>query len=283
MAGDTGLASSLGNAAGALAIPLSLYNFASNWQSGNTSSDTIQGAETGATIGSAVPAVGTLIGAGVGAAVGALSSALGPGETDPEEGTWDSFYNAYNAGGTAAENAETTAAGIGPTVAPKIQALAATNPGLSSSLNTQATKSYQNTGAADAAYAQGGDAAVAGASATQNYQALAGLFDARSSTLPMYQQYGRQGEGAFMTAMTDKINAAVTSGDISKNATPEEIYSSVVAPWIGGMGSKSTAYQDPNNMAPVQDLLTNLIGDYQQGDTMNSVGGQQANFGTYGA
>jgi hypothetical protein len=284
MAGDTSLAGSLGNAAGALAIPLALYNFANNWQSGNTTSDAISGAETGATIGSAFGPEGTLIGAVGGAAIGAASSAFGPGKTDPEEGTYASYLNAYTAGGTQAENAEETKAGVASTIAvennPK--ALTGMNSYTSSPQYAAAlAKQSANQGAANAAYASGGDQAVAGATGTQNFQALAGLFDARSSSLPIYQQYGRQGEGAFMTDMTTQINNAVKSGAISASATPQQIYSSVVEPWIGKMGTPSTGYQDPNANAPVQELLTNLIGDYQQGQTMDTIGGTAANFGTY--
>lgn len=81
---SSGASSALGTAAGALAAPLSLYNFAQNYQSGATGSDALNGAETGATIGSIVPGIGNLIGGLVGGAVGAVSSAFGGGKPDPE-------------------------------------------------------------------------------------------------------------------------------------------------------------------------------------------------------
>jgi hypothetical protein len=77
-------ASELGSALGYAAIPLSVYNFAKNWQSGSTWSDALAGASTGAAIGSVVPGIGTLIGAGLGAGIGALSSAFGGGRTSAE-------------------------------------------------------------------------------------------------------------------------------------------------------------------------------------------------------
>jgi hypothetical protein len=229
--------------------------------------------------------VGTLIGAGVGAAVGALSSALGPGETDPEQATWGNYLAAYQTGGTQAENAETTAAGIQAPLAPKFAngANGAAGYEASSAYQSSLTKSYQNTGAADAAYAQGGDAAVAGASGANDYQSLAGLFDMRSSNLPIYQQFGRQGEGAFTQAMTSQIDNAIKAGTISAKATPEQIYSQVVNPWIGNMsnssapsgkGWASTTAAYGADQPAVQQLLVNMIGNYQQGQAFTGVGGQ---------
>jgi hypothetical protein len=296
MAGDTALAGTLGSAAGAIAIPLAVYNFANNWQSGKTGSDALSGAEAGAAIGSAIPAVGTVIGAVAGGAIGALSSAFGPGATDPEQASFGSFLNAYTSGGTAAQNAEMTQAGVGKGAQisnPGIARQEATNPLLQQYASNMATKTYLNAPAATAAYDAGGAQAVAGATGTQDWQALAGLFDARSSDLPFYQQYGRMGEGQFMTNMTSQINDAIDSGKISSSATPQEIFSQVVNPWIGSMNNSTSSTgkgwdtagttADPGGIyqAPVEQLLTNLIGNYQQGQPMYNVGGDQANFGVY--
>jgi hypothetical protein len=84
LAGDSALGAGLSTAAGYIAAPLSLYDFAKNYQSGATGSDTLSGAEAGASIGSIVPGIGTAIGAVIGAGVGALSSAFGGGKNDPE-------------------------------------------------------------------------------------------------------------------------------------------------------------------------------------------------------
>jgi hypothetical protein len=94
--------SAIGDLAGYAAVPLALYNFAENWQSGKTGSDAIQGAEAGATIGSVVPGIGTAIGAVAGAAIGAISSAFGPGAKDPEGATFDAYSAAYAKGGSQA-------------------------------------------------------------------------------------------------------------------------------------------------------------------------------------
>lgn len=98
LAGDSSLAGGLSSAAGYLAAPLSLYNFANNWQSGATGSDALNGAEAGASIGSIVPGIGTAIGAVIGGAVGAISSAFGGGKQDPET---QMTYGANAAGGTS--------------------------------------------------------------------------------------------------------------------------------------------------------------------------------------
>jgi hypothetical protein len=100
-----GVASEASSVLGYAAIPLSVYNFAKNWQSGNTWGDVMQGAETGAAIGSAIPGVGTLIGAGVGAAIGGISSAFGPGKISQEAGFTRSVDTSL-AGATVAQRAQ---------------------------------------------------------------------------------------------------------------------------------------------------------------------------------
>src|SRR5207302_4657052 len=90
---DTGVA---GEAVPYVGAALSLYNFAENYQSGDTGGDTIRGAEAGAAIGIVIPVVGSVVGGIVGGVVGALSSAFGPGEKDPEMDIWAGYANAYN-------------------------------------------------------------------------------------------------------------------------------------------------------------------------------------------
>ena len=105
LAGDSALSAGLSTTAGAIAVPLSLYDFAKNYQSGATGSDTLSGAEAGASIGSVIPGIGTVVGAAAGALVGALSSAFGGGKNDPETlGTY-----AANAAGPNAEAGQSAA------------------------------------------------------------------------------------------------------------------------------------------------------------------------------
>lgn len=100
LAGNGALGQTLGSAAGDLAIPLSLYNFGKDWQSGATGPDALSGAETGATIGSSFGPIGTLIGGAGGALVGAASSAFGGGKHDPEttalQGLIPEYQQAYD-------------------------------------------------------------------------------------------------------------------------------------------------------------------------------------------
>ena len=109
LAGNSGLAGTLGSAAGYVAAPLAVYNAANNWKSGATGSDALQGAEAGAAIGSTiVPGVGTIIGGIAGGLIGAASSAFGGGQTDPETKNWGSFIN--STGGANATQAQVNAA-----------------------------------------------------------------------------------------------------------------------------------------------------------------------------
>jgi hypothetical protein len=84
-----GASGTVGAAAGYAAIPLSLYNEVTTWQSGATASDALAGAETGAAIGSVVPVVGTLVGAVLGGIGGAISSLFGSGKKGAAAGSWD--------------------------------------------------------------------------------------------------------------------------------------------------------------------------------------------------
>lgn len=201
------------SAAGYAAIPLSVYNFAKNWQSGATGSDVLGGASAGASIGTAImPGVGTLIGLGAGALVGGVSSAFGPGRMDPENVNWNSYAAA-------------------------------------------AAKAPQS---------------VAGATPSQNFQALAGIFDARGSNIPFYKQFGRMGENQFTVSMANQINSALRAGQIPVNASPQQIYSQIVQPWITKMGGEQGWQQTYTEKgAPekgaIGDLLTNLISQWQQG------------------
>lgn len=119
------------------------------------------------------------------------------------------------------------------------------------------------------AYQQHGAQGVAGASPQENFQMLAGIFDARGSQIPFYQKFGRMGENQFMDAMAQRINQAVASGAILKTDTPAQIYKKVVEPWInsmtpGGWQNTSTIQGAPEKQA-IGNLLTNLIGDYTSG------------------
>ena len=135
---------------------------------------------------------------------------------------------------------------------------------------TQTWDNYAST------FAKSGGQGVSGATPAQNFQMLAGIFDARGSQLPFYQKYGRMGENAFMKDMATQIDTAVKSGKVPKNASPQQIYSSVVEPWInsmspGGWQNTSTSKGAPEKPA-IANLLTSIIQQYQSGDMSQFTG-----------
>jgi hypothetical protein len=208
--GAFGAASStVGEVAGVAGAALSVYEFAKNWESGNTTSDTLSGAETGASIGAYYGPIGAAIGAIGGAAFGALSSVVGPGKTDPETADWNKYLP------FATKN---------PAIAKQVQ-----NP----------------------------------------YLLVAGLFDERSSTLPMYQKYGRMGEQKFTTDMATQINQALKAGKISKNSSADTVYNTVVAPWVGAMG-KGWSGVGPEYTNATQGLLKQMTSQYISGQAQGN-------------
>lgn len=112
-------------------------------------------------------------------------------------------------------------------------------------------------------------AAVNGATPSQNFQSLTGIFDSRGSSIPFYGKYGRMGEAKFTTDMMGQINQAFTSGKVTSADTPQSIYQKIVQPWITGMSS--TGWQDANTSGgsatkgAVGNMLTNMIGQWMQG------------------
>lgn len=277
--------SAVGEAIPVLGAALSIVNFADNWQSGAAGSDALAGAGTGVSIGSLYGPVGAVVGGIIGGVVGAASSWLGPGETDPEQATWGSYFNAFQGGSQQAQAAQENQAGVGfgaeltsPT-AMKGQirsAVEGTKVG-----QTALTKFAEDQPAAQSAGLQGGAAAVAGAPPQATFQALSGLFDARASTLPFYSQFGRQGEGAFTVAMATQINSALAKGTINPSDSAQTIFQKVISPWISSMpgGANWTTDQgtNENTIPAISNLLTQIIGQYQSGQlnstTKVTVGG----------
>ena len=115
-----------------------------------------------------------------------------------------------------------------------------------------------------------------------NFQTLAGVMDAKNDSAghatPLQQIFGTNGEGKFVSQMTNQINSAISKGTIPKNATPQQIYQSVVTPWLSNMkgnfgGGNTNAlpnstWGDVNGTKmgdAVQSAITNLIGQWQSG------------------
>lgn len=83
------------------------------------------------------------------------------------------------------------------------------------------------------------------------YLALAGLFSytptEMSSTYgnnPIYSEFGRNGEGPFVEAMTTEINNAYKAGTITQGATASDIMNTVVNPWIQSFGKGNFGNED---------------------------------------
>lgn len=141
-------------------------------------------------------------------------------------------------------------------------------------------------GIIDATSKYGNNPAVA-AQSSNPYLGLAGLFDRHDSTLPIYAQYGRMGESKFANGMINTINQAYQKGTIDKNSTPDQVYNSVVAPWVNSMGngwgSTGQTYQ-----ATTQGLIQAMVQQYMNGSykqAWKAIGGQAiaANAPGYGS
>lgn len=111
------------------------------------------------------------------------------------------------------------------------------------------------------------------AQSVQNpYLPLAGYFDLRSSQMkgsnPIYQTYGRMGEQKFTNDLISKVQDAKTHGI----SDPNQMWSSVVQPWISSMGT----WQDVNKNAMVG-LLQNMTGQVMSGtykQNFKAIGGE---------
>jgi len=79
--------------------------------------------------------------------------------------------------------------------------------------------------------------------------------------------YGRTGQEDFLYDMTQKINSAVNDGTAPKDATPGQLYSSVVEPWMQTMGAGP---QDERAKAIQDFMMTDLINSYQQGKPISN-------------
>lgn len=122
--------------------------------------------------------------------------------------------------------------------------------------------------------AQAGGGLTSQLNGPQAYQMLAGMMDAKNNTAGHSTQlemtFGRMGEGNLMDQMTTQINSAIKSGQIGGNATPQQIYQTVVMPWL----QSKNAYVPANaiissngtrNNGTVDSLLTQLISQWQSG------------------
>lgn len=109
---------------------------------------------------------------------------------------------------------------------------------------------------------------VSSATPQQNFEALAGYFDAKNNTSghsePVEQVFGRMQEGPFLASLATQVNSAITSGKVPANATPQQLYSSVILPYINSKGATINTAPGSEGVA-LTTAITNLIGQWQSG------------------
>jgi hypothetical protein len=224
----------------------------------------------------------------LGVQTGAISGAAGStlGSALPFIGAGLSLYNTvsnWQSGNTGADalNGAETGASIGTAIVPGIGtlvggviggAVGALSSAFGGGKKDPETTSFNGMVAANAQ--AGNNSVVQSLNPTQAYQSLAGMMDAKNNTAghstPLEMVFGREGEGAMMTQMSSVVNSAISSGKIAKNASPSQIYSSVVMPWLQSKGAYTPANaiissNGTKNNGTIDSLITQLIGQWQSG------------------
>jgi hypothetical protein len=131
------------------------------------------------------------------------------------------------------------------------------------------------------------------ASPAQNVQYLQGIMDGHNSSAghesDLQAAFGKNNVAGFTTQMTETVNSAISSGKISRNATPQQIYTSVVQPWLASKsgGAKSGSDVKGNSVsAAEQASIMGVISQWQDGvfTSASKVGvkGQSINIPSYG-
>lgn len=229
--------------------------------------------------------------------MGAISSSSALGEAIPVAGAALSVYNFANnwkSGSTGSDAANGAAAGaaigsIVPGIGTAIGAVIGGAVGALSSAFGGGAVDPESSGVQNVinATSQAGNNSAVAAQTQNPYLGMAGLFDRHDSTLPMYQEYGRMGESKFANGMINQINNAYNQGTINKNSTPDQVYNSVVAPWINSMGSGYSNTGDTYT-ATTKGLVQDMVSQYMNGSyktAWKAIGGQDiaANAPAYGS
>jgi hypothetical protein len=138
-------------------------------------------------------------------------------------------------------------------------------------------------------------AAINQANPSTAYQMIQGYMNAHDNSPGHSEQieqvFGRNGVNTMMSQMLPAINQAISQNPSLKNATPQQIYSQVVAPWLKSKG----ATIDPNTKdvrgnpegQNLIDAITAFIGDWQSGKATSSsrlgINGETLNMPKFGA
>jgi hypothetical protein len=131
------------------------------------------------------------------------------------------------------------------------------------------------------------------ASPSQNVQYLQGLMNAHDSSpgheSDLQAAFGKNNVNGFTTQMTSTVNAAIKSGKISRNSTPQQIFASVVQPWLSSKagGAKSGSDIKGNSIASAEQAsIMGILSQWQDGafTSKSRVGvkGQSINIPNYG-
>ena len=159
--------------------------------------------------------------------------------------------------------------------------------------SVEALNAQQYTAAFDKASPQQQSQMAMQASPAQNVQYLQGLMNGHNSSAghesDLQAAFGKNNVAGFTTQMTNTINNAIGSGTLPKNATPQQIYSKVVAPWLASKagGAKSGSDVKGSSVsAAEQASIMGVIGQWQSGgfNSKSKVGikGQSINIPNYG-
>lgn len=186
-----------------------------------------------------------------------------------------SFANAWQSGKTGSDalaGAESGAA-IGTTIMPGIGTIAGAVIGgaigaLSSAFGGGATdpetKNWQSfidaTGGAKATPAQ--VAKYQNMHPQAAFNLLAGVMDIKNNRIPIVNAFGRMGETKLLNGMLTQINSAYKAGKIKPGSSPQQIFKSIVTPWLN---SKGATIGPETGGLQLQAVLTSLIGSWQKG------------------
>lgn len=94
------------------------------------------------------------------------------------------------------------------------------------------------------------------------FNLLSGVMDIKDKRIPIVNAFGKGGETTLLNGMATQINQAYSAGKIQPGATPQQIYSSVVQPWLTSKGATITP---ETGGLQLQAVLTSLIGSYTSG------------------
>lgn len=210
---------------------------------------------------------GDAIGGGAGSSIGTALGAIGAAYA---------IYNAissYQSGATGSDamNGATAGASVGSLFGPigtavgavvgaAVGAIASAFGGGKVDPETAIANNYTS------AVTANGSAAADTATPQQNFEALAGYFDAKNNTPghsePAEQVYGRMQEGAFMSDVLNQVNTAIKSGVLPPNATAQQAYSQIITPYLT---AKKAAPATTGEGAAFSTAVTELIGQWMSG------------------